>query len=353
VAILLDHDAYAFATDPPIWTPLEDILLSFVGMVEQKRVLAVSICSEFDSPEEPKDGFWEEPIPIFTPWALSNDDDQIVDVTISAWHSLLSAIESRIPGPTDNEYKTYDDEHINLCDLYGHFIKKFLQKARIPNFQFVAPGLRLSLPEELAAQPFKGFVPPPPQNLNLNLPQIPSSGLPQISIPQLPNYNRPQDPNQIRNPWDMAVYEYKWYPFLFLRANKKVPKAEGKYNDYPWENASEFSTGLYLINTKTIEKADGCKLLLPFPINSRAFSKFGDEKGIDDVRKNDGLYQPGESLIIRDDKLRLELLFKNWTSMIENGHWEVDENGVVGGIEKFREADTEEKWNLYWIERTW
>jgi hypothetical protein len=315
--IIINHDIFSFGSkEEPKWIPLEDILSSFVEMIEQTRIVAVSIDYDFDNPEEPRE--WEEPTNFFTPWILSEDDDKIVDDTILAWNSLLSAIESRIPGSAGDEHKTYDDEHIKECEPHGFFIKKFLQKARIPKFRFVAPGLRLASPEELVDQPFK--------KLDLAL---------------------------IRQPRDKAVYEYKWYPFLFLRAEKKLSKLEGQYKDYPWENAAEFSTGVYLTNTKTIERADGCKLLLPFPINSQGYARFGDEKVISDHRKHDGLYQPGWSMIIRDDKLRLELLFKNWTSMIENGHWEVDENGVVGGIEKFREADTEAKWNLYWIKRTW
>jgi hypothetical protein len=39
--------------------------------------------------------------------------------------------------------------------------------------------------------------------------------------------------------------------------------------------------------------------------------------------------------------------------MVEKGHWEVNEHGVAGGIEKFKEADTEHKWQVYWIKRTW
>ncbi|KAJ5479762.1 hypothetical protein N7530_005271 [Penicillium desertorum] len=31
------------------------------------------------------------------------------------------------------------------------------------------------------------------------------------------------------------------------------------------------------------------------------------------------------------------------------GDWEVDENGVAGGIEKFKDADTPEDWEKYQI----
>jgi hypothetical protein len=47
-------------------------------------------------------------------------------------------------------------------------------------------------------------------------------------------------------------------------------------------------------------------------------------------------------MIFQDENQRLELLSKNWTTMIENGHWEVDKDGVIGGIEKFKDPDTED-----------
>ncbi|KAJ5875576.1 uncharacterized protein N7473_012923 [Penicillium subrubescens] len=40
---------------------------------------------------------------------------------------------------------------------------------------------------------------------------------------------------------------------------------------------------------------------------------------------------------------------KNWAERVESGDWEVDENGVTGGIEKFKDADTPEHWKKYYI----
>lgn len=51
-------------------------------------------------------------------------------------------------------------------------------------------------------------------------------------------------------------------------------------------------------------------------------------------------------------QLKLAIMLQIWTFMIENGHWEVDENGVMRGIEKFNEADTEEKFWLYTVKWT-
>jgi hypothetical protein len=320
IIIYPDHPVSAFdgcsEDQAPKMTPLEDILSSFLEMIERKRISPISIHSDVWNPEEPKE--WEESTKYFSPWILPEDDEKIVDDTLLAWNHLLSVIEARIPGFVDGEHKTYEDERIDACDIHGYFIKKFLKKARIPPFQFVAPGLRLASPAELDSQLFKDI-----------------------------------DLGRARQPWDMAVHEYKWYPFLFLRADQKLSKEVCIYNDYPWANIPEVSTGLYLVNTKTTERADGCKLLLPFSISEQGFARFGDGKVISAPRQHDGLYQSEWSLIVRDDKLRVELLFKNWADMIEGGHWGVDENGVTGGIQKFREADTSSKWDLYQIQRAW
>jgi hypothetical protein len=37
--------------------------------------------------------------------------------------------------------------------------------------------------------------------------------------------------------------------------------------------------------------------------------------------------------------------------MVERGDWQIDENGVAGGMDVWREADSEEKWEAYVIPR--
>ena len=133
-----------------------------------------------------------------------------------------------------------------------------------------------------------------------------------------------------------------------------MPAKTGRYDGYPWNRCTSFSTGLYLHPTKDIERPDGCKLLLPFNVRTNWWVRFGNGEPLSRVASHDGLYQPGSSIINGDyTLLRLELLFKNWKEMIESGHWAVNEDGVSGGIDKFGEADTEEKCELYHIPRTW
>jgi hypothetical protein len=51
--------------------------------------------------------------------------------------------------------------------------------------------------------------------------------------------------------------------------------------------------------------------------------------------------------------VQIDKVLNNWADRVERGDWEVDEDGVVGGIDKFREADTEAHWQKYWIPPSW
>jgi hypothetical protein len=293
------------------WAPLEEFLSAFIEMVEQKRILANSIYPECEWVEDE----------FHSPWSIMEDVDLIVNITISAWDSLLSAIEVRLPVTLDSEAEIkYSTDAMEACDLESSFIKKFLQRARVPrHYRYVAPGLRLATIEELSDQPFKKV-----------------------------------DLSQICYPLDIYTHRYKWFPFLFLRADRDMPAKMGRYDGYPWNRCTSFSTGLYLHPTKDVERPDGCKLLLPFNVRTNWWVRFGNGEPLGHYAAHDGLYQPGSSIINGDyTLLRLELLFQNWKGMIESGHWTVDENGVSGGIDKFKEADTEEKCGLYYIPRTW
>jgi hypothetical protein len=314
------------------WVTLESTLESYLEMTEQRRVIA-----SYKPPESGGPGGTY-------PWHLSQDDDLAVDDTILAWDNLLSAIQTRMPaGEKPRRPQFYSSASIESCEIQGLFVKKFLQRARIPPFQYIAPGLRLSTNQDLSNQPFKN-----------------------ASLEKLGRRPR-QSPSSFSN----------WcYPFLFLRFDQKIQLdpscrykrfltgSEYRYNGYPWQHATEFETGLYITGAKLMERPDGAKLLLPFQLAPNKWAKFGDGNLIHAEHSYDGLYQPSRDSTYHwammwaqgDDvpwNVRLEILFKKWTWMIENGHWEVGEDGVVGGAEKFKEADSEDKRHLYFIQTTW
>ncbi|KAL4814824.1 hypothetical protein BDW67DRAFT_176795 [Aspergillus spinulosporus] len=56
-----------------------------------------------------------------------------------------------------------------------------------------------------------------------------------------------------------------------------------------------------------------------------------------------GLHQSGLSDGFSEDHdVQIDKVLRNWAERVERGNWDVDRDGVMGGIEKFREADTEE-----------
>lgn len=42
-------------------------------------------------------------------------------------------------------------------------------------------------------------------------------------------------------------------------------------------------------------------------------------------------------------------VLKTWLGMVERGDWKIDRYGVAGGIDVWREADTEQDWEKYVI----
>jgi hypothetical protein len=82
-----------FCSMEPNFASLDDILSAFLEMIEQKRVAAVSIYTEFGNWEEPPE--WKNTFEFYPPWTLMDDDEKDLEVTLSAWEGLLSAIEAQ------------------------------------------------------------------------------------------------------------------------------------------------------------------------------------------------------------------------------------------------------------------
>ena len=55
---------------------------------------------------------------------------------------------------------------------------------------------------------------------------------------------------------------------------------------------------------------------------------------------NDALYEYGECPFGMTRSAKLFSVLKSWTRMVESGKWRVGENGVEGGTEGFKNADT-------------
>lgn len=108
---------------------------------------------------------------------------------------------------------------------------------------------------------------------------------------------------------------------------------------------------------------DSVKLVLPFGIGSRGFARTADgarygenKEDRNDVQARDtfdDLYRLGYSPFIESHNVRFVQVLRAWRNSVESGFWTVGENGVEGGIGKFREADTEDKWREYTVPMGW
>ncbi|KAL2819046.1 hypothetical protein BDW59DRAFT_151657 [Aspergillus cavernicola] len=134
----------------------------------------------------------------------------------------------------------------------------------------------------------------------------------------------------------------------------------------PPDKSNPKSPGLYIEQVKPggeYHFANECRLELPFRVGANGFARqsTGHPLGfnIEDLHpKPEGsrweLYQSGFPTGFTDIRfVQIHKVLLNWAEMVERRDWDVDVDGVTGGIEKFREADTEEHWEKYWIPHSW
>jgi hypothetical protein len=301
------------------WVPLEAILSAFLEMIDQQRIEAIPVYEE-----------WDGEYDAARPWVITSKTHIVLQQTLAAWDALILSIEERLPGGGGAASAGSPETDRDVpAQIQGDFVRAFLQQARLPKFKYIAPGLRIPTPNDLLSQPFQDWA----------------------------SLRRPRDPNT-----------YTEFPVLLFSADRtlqtdkrQIHNARGyTWNGYPWHNADQYETGLYLTPQRT--DGDRCLLLLPFSLGQNKQARRGDgtllvEEWHSQLERqcngHEFLYQPGFNHVCLGKRVRLELIFRNWRDMITNGDWEVDADGVMGGIEKFKEADTEEKWKKYQIPRTW
>jgi hypothetical protein len=258
---------------------------------------------------------------------------QDLDDTLRAFQQLVNTINGKLPSqPLKTE--------IGLLDLvtsgdqqrlpFNSFAHQFLARSPVPCFTYIAPGLRIA-----QHQP---FVPPPEDE------DEPSKLSPLLLF----SSTQPAYQETVRSPWGVM-------PVSSL--TDEIDTASG----YP--------AGLYLTETDPYRMhpfEDGCKLILPYTLGANAFARTSDGALVGEDVQHEGedgtahvqpistqLYQLGFNHFIAKHDVQLKHVLSRWVEMIEDGKWEVDADGVVGGIEKWKEADTEEHWMDYQLPMGW
>jgi hypothetical protein len=300
------------------WVRLEEILEALLEMMDQGKVVAV-------------DGSYSGRQETISGWIMPSFTEHDLEESLQGLDALIAAIEERLPVPPPKTgfeigFIDPDDPETSAVFPPGTFARRFLERARKPRFAFLAPGLQIA-----TSQPFAS----------------------------------------------VAIEEDRLRPILLLQSSSRayhdtfrtswgepysVPHFHrdfGEIIDYP--------AGLYLTETKPYDVnpfEDGCKLVLPFAIGENSCVRTSDGAVFGEDKQTPGeiptptptssqLFQLGYNHFIKSHNVQLKDILWHWTALVESGKWDVDQNGVIGGIEKWREADTEEHCQDYLLPYTW
>ncbi|ORY13821.1 hypothetical protein BCR34DRAFT_480356 [Clohesyomyces aquaticus] len=305
------------------WYPLETVLEAWRDMIRVGKIRAVGDDVEGE-------------IHKFDPWIIVPYSEAMLQESITAFDELVGAIESRTPDAPGGPRATglVDEDVLQESGIPAGFAYEFIQKVKRPRFKYIAPGLMVPTATSLPDQPFFVMEPEPPNGDDGEVLGI----QPILLFRSHQNYSAP--PN---SPITGSGLPFSW----------------------PYSQVSQYLAGLYLGPVERQSNnpfEDESKLVLPFGIGSRGFARtsdgarFGENTEAPDVEPRDTfdtLYQPGYQPFGEIHGVRLVNILKSWTQMVERGDWSVDQEGIVGGMEEWKKADTEEHWEKFLVPVGW
>ncbi|KAI1377157.1 hypothetical protein F4677DRAFT_417534 [Hypoxylon crocopeplum] len=303
-----------------LWHPLETVLSNWIHTVQIKKITA----SQDEAPNEK-----------FGPWIWHPYSEAQVDSTVVAFERLAATIEERVAAIhhlPPSEGPLLSDEQLDAASVPRNcFIRSFLTRARRPRFKIIAPGLEIPHDPTAFIDNQKFTVMNANSEYGIIIPPV-------LVFASVERFVVDLDaPNQYVsfNPFCKAFQD-------------GVPRGD-----------RSILAGLYSESVErfSVDNAEeGFRLLLPF-----RFHNPGQGHG---ARMSDGrpltdgsiaeLFQHGFKPFGGEwwRAQRLETLFDHWRHLVETGVWTVDNDGVQGGIDVFRDAGTHGS-NSYFIEPSW
>jgi hypothetical protein len=296
-----------------VWYPLETVLEFWLGQIRKGRIVALPKASD-DRTE---------------PWEFIPHNDTMLKENLHAWDQLVEAIETRMPPTPQAEVPEASEPTHGLVDeavlqnikLPKGFAYDFLLRARRPRFRMIAPGLEIPTTSTFPDQPFRSYI-------------VPGSA----EIPALLLFR------------SKSNYTDTMSPYGETATGDPIPEV---FPSYP--RITTYPAGLYFQPTSSMSSQDEIIFVLPFGIGANGYARksdgstFGKREGGEDSHTD--LYRPGYQPLEEFGGHSLEDVLKSWRGMVERGEWEIDENGVVGGMDEWKRADTEQGWSGFVISR--
>ncbi|EFX03592.1 hypothetical protein CMQ_520 [Grosmannia clavigera kw1407] len=307
------------------WYPLEDVLNAWLEMIDSGKVQAVP--EHVDVPNSKYD-----------PWILHPYSEGQLKETAEVFNSLVDAIEARLP-PTLQPPVSADrapllsDAAMDAANLSRGFARSFFSHAHQPRFCFIAPGLEVPTAETFPNQPFRA------------------------------SEDGDEDDEEGRMTIPPVLLFHSAIPFVAPAPTiNRGTRIEPPFS-WPYSVMPSYPSGLYLTYTDReagVEFEDGAKLVLPYSIGARGFARTADGARFGENKEARGtvvqahdtfsdLYQPGYIPFGEQHDVRLAHVLREWLKQIEDSQWFVGPEGVIGGMDKWREADTENGWQDYVI----
>ncbi|KAK5130470.1 hypothetical protein LTR08_001992 [Meristemomyces frigidus] len=316
------------------WQKLESVLSVWIEMIQREKVVALHDDVDRDQ-GWPHDAERDLAMKLNrhyrlegeqTPWTMAPWSAIDLEQTLEVWQMAVEMIEQKMglnddgstQDITSNNSKPDDGlihaVALDLAEIPDGFAHKFLRRARRPRFTFIAPGLRCPSVEDIAIQPFIE--------------------------------SRQQNSEDLTHPEPEKVS-----PILLFRSDATVSSTEGMNGWYqgPYAQTRDFPSGLYLDPCNRghdMPFEDGCRLILPFEFD---LFEAGWAKQSDGSRAEgrDNLYQSGKNPYNYPHAVQLQAFLENVYLNVRSGYWNVDAHGVAGGVEKWKEADSQDHWAQY------
>lgn len=301
------------------WYPLETVLSFWLSQIRQGSIQATperggKLREEWPALRENRDpSNW-----VFVPY-----NEVMMKRNLEIWDKLVEAIENHMPMESISAQPICGILENNVrktISLPQRFAYNFLFRARRPRFKKIAPGLRVITSSDFPDQPFRS-------HMSKDKDEIPPILLFRSEL----NFFE----NPTWNPRDLDARMPHFFDYRDVRI-------------YP--------SGLYLLPTEYGHQSleDQISFVLPFAIGGNQYARSSDGQKFMDCRQhgNDSftqLYSRGRQSLEYFQSQSLACVLQNWLGMVEGGIWKVDENGVVGDMETWKEADTKEGWEKYVI----